>query len=212
MIEFFLGLLIGYAIGNISPSYIIARIKGFDIRKRGTGNAGASNVAMTVGKPAALFTAVFDILKAAAATLIVWKLFPIYSCFKILGGIGCIIGHIFPILMGFKGGKGLACLGGLLLAYDPMLFLMLLALEGVIAFYLDYICIIPMTGSVLFLIIYTIKTGDPYGTMLLSIISLIIVIKHRQNMLRIRCGTEPHISILWSKDKEKERISKNSRR
>ena len=107
MIHFLLGALIGYGFGNINPAYIISRIKGFDIRQRGSGNAGASNVALTIGKKAAVLTALFDIFKSAAANVIVYKLFPELPCSHILGGAFCILGHIFPVIMGFRGGKDL---------------------------------------------------------------------------------------------------------
>ena len=210
MIHFLLGALIGYCFGNINPAYIIARIRGFDIRKQGSGNAGASNVAIVIGKKAAVFTALFDIFKSVAANFIVFALFPELPCSHILGGAFCIIGHIFPVIMGFRGGKGLACLGGLVLAYDPLKFLLLLVIEVVIALALDYICIIPTTGSLLLMTIYALSTGDPIGTFILAVIAVIIMIKHQQNFLRIMADTEAHISFLWNKDKEIGRIRRNS--
>ena len=210
MYQILFGVLIGYLIGCINPAYVISRIKGFDIRQRGSGNAGASNVMMTVGKKAGLFTALFDIFKAAAAVIIINNFCPQVHFAKILGGTSCILGHIFPIAMGFHGGKGLACLAGMILSYDPFIFVVLLAFEAVIGFSLDYVCVVPMTGSVIFTIIYALSTGDPFGTLLLAAISVIIVIKHRENLLRIQKGTEAHISFLWKKEQEIERIKQNT--
>lgn len=210
MIHFLLGALIGYGFGNINPAYIISRIKGFDIRQRGSGNAGASNVALTIGKKAAVLTALFDIFKSAAANVIVYVLFPELPCSHILGGAFCILGHIFPVIMGFRGGKGLACLGGLLLTYDPMTFVLLLVLEVGIALALDYICIIPTTGSLLMTTIYALSTGDPIGTLLLAVIAVVIMLKHQENFRRIMAHTEAHISFLWNKDREAIRLRRNS--
>lgn len=210
MYQLLICALIGYFIGNINPAYIISRIKGFDIRQRGSGNAGASNVVMTVGKKAGLFTALFDIFKAAAAVLIVNNLCPQVHFAKILGGTSCILGHIFPMLMGFHGGKGLACLAGMIFSYDPFTFIILLTLEAVIGLSLDYVCVVPMTGSVLFTAIYALSTGDPWGTLMLAAVSVVIIIKHRENLLRIRSGTEAHISFLWKKEQEIERIKHNT--
>lgn len=210
MYQLLIGALIGYFIGNINPAYIIARIKGFDIRQRGSGNAGASNVVMTVGKRAGLFTALFDIFKAAVAVLIVNNLCPHVHFAKILGGTSCIIGHIFPVAMGFHGGKGLACLAGMIIAYDPLTFILLLALEAVIGLSLDYVCVVPMTGSLIFTAIYALSIGDPWGTLLMAAVSVVIIIKHRENLLRIRSGTEAHISFLWKKEQEIERIKQNT--
>ncbi len=198
--------LIGYFFGNINPAYIISRFRGFDIRERGSGNAGASNVTMVMGKKAGLFTAIFDILKAAVVTSISVTLFPNLKYAKILAGSSCILGHIFPILMKFHGGKGLACLAGMMISYDSQLFLTILVIELFLGLGFDYICIVPMSGSLLFTLIYAVSTGDPSGTLILAAVSLVILHKHIENIYRIQNGTEAHISFLWKKDKEIERI------
>ncbi|WP_028520320.1 glycerol-3-phosphate acyltransferase [Ruminococcus flavefaciens] len=201
--------LIGYFFGNINPAFIIAKFKGFDIRQRGSGNAGASNTVITIGKKAGLFVALFDIAKAVAASLIAAYFFPQLKFAKILSGSCCILGHIFPVLMKFHGGKGLASLGGTILAFNPLVFLLLLIFEIVLGFSMDYVCIVPVTGSVIFTMIYALLTGDPIGTAILSAVSLIILFKHIENFKRIQNGTEAHISFLWKKDQEIARIRKN---
>lgn len=202
--------LIGYLFGNINAAYIISRLKGFDIRDRGSGNAGASNVIITIGKKAGLITAIFDITKAAVASSAAAHLFPNLRYAQILGGSSCIIGHIFPFLMKFHGGKGLACLAGMILSYNPHLFFLLLAIEIFLGFGLDYICVVPTTGSILFTGIYAFVTGDPAGTMILAAVSMVILYKHIENLHRIQLGTEAHISFLWKKDQEIERIKHNT--
>ncbi|MBP3250082.1 MAG: glycerol-3-phosphate acyltransferase [Ruminococcus sp.] len=201
---------IGYLIGNINPAYIIGRLKGFDIRQRGSGNAGASNVVITMGKKAGLFTALFDIFKAAAAAIIAYHLFPQLKFAKILSGSACLLGHIFPFMMKFHGGKGLACLGGLIIAFDPKVFLLMLMFELVLGLAADYVCIVPTTGSLIFTAVYALITGDPVGTLILAAVSLVIMHKHIENFRRIQHGTEAHISFLWHKDEEIERIRNNS--
>ena len=146
----FLCILIGYGVGMINPSYLIARARGFDIRKSGSGNAGASNAVITMGKGVGIFSALFDIFKAFFVTVCAGALFPETICARELAGCACILGHIFPAVMGFRGGKGLACLGGLILALDWRLFLILLAGEMLLAFAVDYICVVPMTAAVIF--------------------------------------------------------------
>lgn len=202
--------LIGYLFGNINAAYIISKLKGFDIRDRGSGNAGASNVIITIGKKAGLITALFDITKAAVASAVAAYLFPNLRYAQILGGSACIIGHIFPFLMKFHGGKGLACLAGMILSYNPQLFLLLLAIEIFLGFGLDYICVVPITGSLLFTGIYAFITGDAAGTVILASVSLVILYKHIENLHRIQLGTEAHISFLWRKDQEIERIKHNT--
>lgn len=201
--------LIGYFVGNVNAAYIISKLRGFDIRERGSGNAGASNATMVMGKKAGLITALFDITKAAVISALAVYLFPKLRFAKILSGSACIIGHIFPILMHFHGGKGLACLAGLIISYNPQLFLFLLVIEMFLGFGLDYICVVPITGSLLFTSIYALTTADPSGTMILACVSMVILYKHIENLQRIQEGTEAHISFLWKKDKEIERIKQH---
>lgn len=202
--------LLGYLFGNINPAFILAKFKGFDIRKRGSGNAGASNTVITIGKKAGLLVALFDIFKAFAASLLAAYLFPQIKYAKILSGSCCILGHIFPVLMKFHGGKGLASLGGTILAFNPWIFASLLAFEIILGFSIDYVCVVPVTGSLIFTLIYSLITGDPVGTLIISIISIVILFKHIENFKRIQNGTEAHISFLWKKEQEIARIRKNT--
>lgn len=202
--------MIGYFFGNINPAFILSKLKGFDIRQRGSGNAGASNTVITIGKKAGLFVALFDIAKAFAASIIAFYLFPEIRFAKILSGSCCILGHIFPVLMKFHGGKGLASLGGTILAFDPCFFFILLLFEIIFGFSLDYVCVVPVTGSVIFTLAYALMTGDVVGTSILSVVSLVILYKHVENFKRIQNGTEAHISFLWKKDQEIARIRKNN--
>lgn len=202
--------LLGYCIGGINPAYILSKIKGFDIRERGSGNAGASNAMMTMGKKAGAMIAIFDIFKAVVAVLLAVKLFPQVKLAKIISGSFCILGHIFPVLMNFHGGKGLACLGGFVLAYDVQIFLLLLICELILALMADYVCVVPLSGSALFTVIYAFTTGDPVGTLILAAVSVVILFKHVENLKRIQNGTEAHISFLWKKEQEIERIKNNA--
>ena len=206
--EYLICALLGYCIGGINPAFIISKIKGFDIRKSGTGNAGASNAAITMGKKFGVLIAVLDIFKAAAAVFIAAKLFPQLGIAKIITGASCVLGHIFPVLMKFRGGKGLACLAGFILAYDIKFFAILLAIELVLALTLDYICVIPITGSIIFTVYYAITAKDHIGIIILAVIAVIILIKHISNLKKIHEGTEVHISFLWKKDKNAEQIQK----
>lgn len=197
---------IGYFAGCISPSYIIGKIKGVDIKKSGSRNAGASNVLILFGKVSGILCALVDIFKAYFAILLTEVLFPELSCGLALTGGACIVGHIFPVFMRFRGGKGLACLGGTVLAFDWKFFLMLLAGEALLAFLVNYICIVPMTASVVFAVAYGVITKDMIGMLVLLAVATVIIFKHFENIKRIHDGTEARLSYLWNKD-EKKRIS-----
>jgi len=118
-------ILIGYFVGAINPSYIIAKLRGFDIREKGSKNAGASNALIMFGKVIGVFCALFDIAKAAVAVWICGKLFPGIAYSYAVTGVSCVLGHMFPFYMKFRGGKGLACLGGVVLMTDVRLFLLM---------------------------------------------------------------------------------------
>ncbi len=201
--------IIGYILGCINPSFIISKIKGIDIREKGSGNAGASNALIVLGKAAGIFSAVFDILKAFLAYKLAEKLFPAFQFAGCLAGAFCILGHIFPVFMGFRGGKGLACLGGTVLAYDYRVFLILLAVELLVVLLTGYICFVPITASVLFTVYFGIVEKCYRMTALLALISVVIFIKHITNLKRIKNGTEMHISYLWNKDEEESRVKDN---
>lgn len=199
--------LIGYFIGAISPSYIMSKMHGFDIRDKGSRNAGASNVVIVLGKAMGALCAVIDIAKAALIVLLAQSLMPKFALAFPVTGVACILGHIFPFYMKFRGGKGLACLGGIVLVFDWRVFLILLAVETVVVLVVNYICIVPITASVAFPIIYGVMTNNIWGSLILLILTVVILYKHKENIRRIRNGTEVHFSFLWNKEKELERIA-----
>lgn len=199
--------LIGYFVGAINPSYMIARARGFDIRQKGSGNAGASNALILFGKVLGLSCAVFDIVKATFAIWLCGKLFPELAYSFAVTGIFCILGHVFPFYMRFRGGKGLACLGGMILAFDWRVFLIMLAAEVIVAVATDYICFVPLTASVAFPIVYGVMRRDLISVLILCIVIPLMLYKHIENLKRIRQGTEMPFSFLWNKEKALKRMN-----
>lgn len=217
--------LFGYALGTINPAYIIGRLRGFDIRKKGSRNAGASNALITMGKWVGIFSAVFDICKATAAYWLAPLIFQDIPYAAAIAGAAVILGHIFPFYMGFRGGKGTACLGGLLIAIDWRLFLIMLAIEAVVALVTDYICLVPITAAILIPPLYGFLGSDGLDWLLfaeggwvaaaiLSLPMIAILFVHVTNIKRILRGTEMHLSFAWSKEKEKEiaRVENNQKK
>ncbi len=212
MINTVLGsLIIGYFIGCINLSYIISRIKGFDIRHVGSGNAGASNLVIVVGKKIGLFVAVLDILKSFLVFRLAAYLFPEavagpINWAGVLAGVAAVFGHVFPFYMGFHGGKGLACFGGIVLAINYKLFIILFIIAFLIAMVTDYICFAPITMA----FIVPVTIGMVYKTWIppaiISVASLLLLIKHKQNIDRIRAGQELRFHFLWRRKDESERF------
>jgi len=201
-------ILIGYLIGGINPAYIVSKLKGFDVRTQGSGNAGASNALITMGKGAGAFCALFDIFKGILAVKLGIRLFPMLKIAGILTGSLCIIGHIFPAYMGFKGGKGLATLGGVVLMQDIRIVLIMVFFSFIIIWIFDYICFVSVGGAVIFSIILAINHGLGYFICFLPV-DIAMVICHKENFRRIKYGVEAKVSYLWRMNEETERLQNN---
>ena len=206
MAHYLICIVMGYAIGAINPAFFIAKLHGVDIKKSGSKNAGASNTLILFGKLQGIFCALFDIAKAFFVVRLAQYIFPELIWAFAVTSVACIFGHVFPFYMNFKGGKGLACLGGMILSYDWRVFLVLLAAELAIVLLTDYICFVPITASLVFPIIYGFMRKDLVGAMILGISTLLMLYKHRENLDRIKSGTEAHFSLLWNKEREIDRI------
>ncbi|MBQ7336937.1 MAG: glycerol-3-phosphate acyltransferase [Clostridia bacterium] len=205
--KYILCFFISYLIGTINPSYMIAKIRGFDIREKGSMNAGASNALILLGKSLGVACALLDIAKAVFAIWLCETLFPTLTYAFPVAGVSCILGHIFPFYMKFRGGKGLACLGGMVLAFDWRVFLVMLAFEIVVALVTKYICFVPLTASVIFPGVYGIMRADLWGALILLIATSVMLYKHKENLDRIKNGTEMRLTFLWNKDKELDRMN-----
>ncbi len=196
----------GYFIGCINPAFIIGRIKGYDVRSSGSKNAGASNTVIMAGKLAGVLVALLDIFKAALSWRLCQALFPQFALAGILGGVACILGHMFPVFLHFCGGKGLACIGGVVLAYDPATFLIMLAITCVIGFATNYIAIATVSIAAIWPVYYGVTTGFWAGAAVLAVPFVPILLRHMTNFRRIRTGEELRLNFLWKKDSELERI------
>ncbi len=196
----------GDFIGCINPAFIIGRIKGYDVRSSGSKNAGASNTVIMAGKLAGVLVALLDIFKAALSWRLCQALFPQFALAGILGGVACILGHMFPVFLHFCGGKGLACIGGVVLAYDPATFLIMLAITCVIGFATNYIAIATVSIAAIWPVYYGVTTGFWAGAAVLAVPFVPILLRHMTNFRRIRAGEELRLNFLWKKDSELERI------
>ncbi len=192
------GMVISYFVGNISPAIILGRIYGVDVRKEGSGNAGTTNVLRTVGKKAGVITLIIDILKGFIPAFVAGLLSDGIN-FAMLCGICVVIGHMWPVIFGFKGGKGVATTFGFLLAAQPILALILL---GIVA--LGILVTRRMSVGVICAVILAVPVSYFFhheNLIWVSIVALLILIKHKDNIKRIISGTEPKISF-GSKDKK----------
>ena len=191
--KYILTLLISYFVGTISGSYIIGNLfLNKDIRKYGSGNAGTTNAMRVLGKKAGVLTFLIDFLKGALVTLIIRKIFG--DEFVPLAILGAVIGHDFPFYMKFKGGKGVATtLGALALFNFP------LTLICYVVWVLGTVLTkMVSVGSILFfvsiIIVYSFMSNLAMSNILIiDIIALIGIIRHKDNIKRIIAGNENKI-------------------
>ena len=128
-------LAVGYCFGLIQTSYIIGRIKGIDIRKKGSGNAGTTNAIRTMGWKNGLLTMAIDVMKCIAAVLIMRYVFRNSDIRLLLGlytAAGVVLGHDFPFYLKFKGGKGIAATAGMIIAFGDIR----LIIAGILCFFI----------------------------------------------------------------------------
>ena len=192
--------IIAYCLGSISFSVIISKkMAGFDVRKKGSKNAGSTNVLRTVGKKAALITLICDILKGVIAILIAVLLGNIFNVNdKVLliqiAGILVILGHTFPIFFGFKGGKGVATAIGVLLVINWQIALICIVFALVLIILTKTVSMGSIASAILcpvltlFITNHYIVTGN--YIIFAIIIALIVVYNHRSNISRILKGEE----------------------
>ena len=192
--------VIAYLIGSINFSVIISRrFAGFDVREKGSGNAGTTNVLRSVGIKAAGITLVCDILKGVVSILIAILLGNIMkdvdkSLLIQLAGIFVILGHTFPIFFEFKGGKGVATSLGVILMTDWKIGLICLVFALVIIAFTRMVSMGSVGAAILFPILILFMDGMRYFVYSL-ILAIIVIFNHRENIKRILNGTENKISF-----------------
>ena len=153
--------LCSYLIGGINPAYLLTRRKkGVDIRSCGTGNAGATNAMFALGFKPALVVMLLDVCKAALCVLAGRYLVPGNVYAAPLAGLVCTLGHIFPVWLRFRGGKGVACMCGTILALTPALVLPLLAAAFVFGVICNRASLVPAFTATAYVPMYYFLDGE----------------------------------------------------
>ena len=188
--EYIIILLTGYLVGCISPAEWISKRRNVDLRKEGSGNLGATNTALVLGKGAGLFVMAVDMLKSILSVKLSKILFPHILCAGLLAGIGCILGHCFPVLMGFRGGKGLAAFGGMILSFDPMLFFTILIPAMLLMVIFNTSVAVPITGGIMFPVCLWLRGCGTTEIILGTAAGLLIMFMHRDNLKKAVTNTD----------------------
>jgi acyl phosphate:glycerol-3-phosphate acyltransferase len=184
-------LLLGYALGSIPFGLLLTHAAGLgDIRQIGSGNIGATNVLRTGNKGLAAATLLLDAAKGAVAVLI--ARYFLGETAAMLAGLAAFLGHIYPVWLGFKGGKGVATYLGVLLA----LAWQLAALFAILWLSVAALMKISSLAAIVATIAVPIAAwiwGDSDLAIVVTLMSAVVVIKHRANIERLMAGEEPRI-------------------
>lgn len=198
-------LLIGYVFGMIQTAYIYGKIKGIDIREHGSGNAGTTNTLRVLGPKAGIIVFAGDLLKCLIAVLIVKYTFAnnyesIKPLLLLYTGAGCVIGHNYPFYLNFKGGKGIAATGGLMIAfswiYVPVgllvffgtFFLTHYVSLGSLLLYLSFFIELIISGQCGFYHVSQAVLNEMY--IVVFLLTVLAFVKHRGNIQRLIHGNE----------------------
>ena len=211
MVIYIIIAIISYLIGSINFSVIFSKkFAGFDVREKGSGNAGSTNMLRSVGKGAAALTLICDILKGVVAIGIAILLGNMVQdsnkeLLLQIAGIMVIVGHTYPVFFGFKGGKGVATSLGVLLLSNWQIGLICLVFALVMMALTRMVSLGSCTAAVLFPVLtlfinqhYTVLTEGKSGNVYFIysvILAAIVLFNHRENIKRIYDGTENRLSF-----------------
>jgi acyl phosphate:glycerol-3-phosphate acyltransferase len=193
------GLVGGYLLGSIPFGLLLTRAAGLgDVRSIGSGNIGATNVLRTGNKKLAAATLLLDCLKGTAAVMLAKV--TLGHTPALAAGLGAFLGHVFPVWLGFKGGKGVATYIGALLGLMPILAAIFCGVWLIVAFLGRYSSLAALVASVavlgcswMFASPFQSLTINPPMTLVLTVMTALLYIKHRPNIARLAAGTEPKI-------------------
>jgi acyl phosphate:glycerol-3-phosphate acyltransferase len=186
--------ILAYLLGSIPSGLIVGKLGyGIDIREHGSGNLGGTNTFRTLGVKAGLIVTISDILKGTLATSL--PLLFNLDLHYLLVGIFAVIGHTYPIFAKFKGGKAVATSAGVLLFYTPVMFLTILACFFIILYISKYVSLSSMLAGVSG-VVYSFFTNDIPLIIVISLLTIFVVYRHRANIKRIVDKTEPKVKWL----------------
>ena len=189
--EMLFALTLGYLLGSIPFGLLLARLGGKgDVREIGSGNIGATNVLRTGSKGLAALTLVLDCLKATAAILLARRMFGDGTVG--FAATGALIGHLYPVWLKFRGGKGVATLLGVLIALLPVA-AAVYAVVWILLLLTTRISSVAGMVAALSAPVTTALLNDFLLFPMLLGFALLVVWKHRGNILRLKAGTEPRI-------------------
>lgn len=197
MTETIIIIVLAYLLGSIPSGLIIGKLfYQIDIREHGSGNLGGTNTFRTLGVKAGMAVSIMDILKGtlAAALPIIFGA----DLHPLIAGMIAVIGHMYPVFAGFRGGKAVATSGGVLLFYEPLMFVTILVFFFICLYITKYVSlssILVGVAAVLYAVVFKDVKDIPL-IIIVSILAFFVFYRHRANIKRILNKTEPKIKWL----------------
>jgi glycerol-3-phosphate acyltransferase PlsY len=189
-----------YLLGSVSFSVVVVKVlQGLDVRTVGSGNAGATNVMRAAGKGAGAAVLVLDVLKGMTAVAVPRAL---DAPPAVVGSaaVAVVLGHVFPVFFGFRGGKGVATSAGALGTLAPVAMAAGLVVFLLVVLWKRYVSLGSMVTAILFPFLAGLGArlgrpgyGGPWLVLASAAIALLIVLRHQNNLRRLRAGTEPRL-------------------
>jgi acyl phosphate:glycerol-3-phosphate acyltransferase len=190
---FILAAALAYLLGSIPFGLVLTRLAGYgDIRRIGSGNIGATNVLRTGSKGLAALTMLLDLAKGAVAVLIARRFGPDMAA---VAAVFVFLGHLYPVWLGFKGGKGVATAGGIVIAYAWPVGLAALATWLAVAVATRYSSLAALTACALAPLYAWLLTRDMRTTEVILVLAVIVILRHHANIRRLLRGEESRIRL-----------------
>lgn len=203
-------IVLAYLIGSIPSGVWVGKLfYNKDPRDFGSGNSGTTNTFRVLGKPAGFAVLTMDILKGTLATclplLFDLDINPLWI------GLAAVLGHTFPVFANFKGGKAVATSAGMLLGYNPLFFVVSASIFIITLLITSMVSLTSMISAILitlmtvilpFTVPQILNHFDPLLTLIATCLTLFIFMRHKENIKRIKCGTENRVSFGLNKRKD----------
>lgn len=204
-------IILAYLIGSIPTAVWVSKyFFDIDIRQYGSGNSGATNTFRVLGSKAGSFVFFVDMLKGFMAVDLAYFIATYQhdnvalTNFQVLLGISAVIGHIFPIWAGFKGGKGIATLFGMILAIQPLVAASLVAVFVIMLFVTRYVSLSSITASIAFpvMIFFIFREPEIMYRVFAVATAVMVVLTHHKNINRLLAGNENKVPLFRKKQRE----------
>lgn len=189
--EYVIFAIIAYLLGSIPSALVVGKL-GYklDIREHGSGNLGATNAFRVLGMKAGIIVTLSDILKGTLATVL--PLLFHADVYQLIIGLFAVIGHTYPIFAKFKGGKAVATSSGIILGIYPLLFVIMVSTFLLSLYLTKYVSLSSMITGVVTIMV-SLFYQDIGLIIVISLLTLFVIYRHRENIKRIKNGTEPKI-------------------